>query len=584
MGDSVSAPKVIRFGEFEVDLPAGRVLKRGVKVKLREQSFQVLSVLLEHAGEVVSREQLQQRLWPGEPLVDVEINLNTAIARLREALGDSAERPHFIETLPKHGYRFLATASESAKSAPVLEKRARLVVLPFANLGGDPAEEYLGDAMADEIITALCQVAPEQLAVIARTTAMHYKGSEKDVAHIGRELGVEYVVEGGVRRSAGQVAVNVQLIQVPDQAHVFAGKYEVEMREVFGIQNRIAKEIATHIPSVSGLGGGGRARRKPTEDLVAYQLYLRGHHHIEEATPESLAKAKEFFEGAIARDPQFALAYAALSDFYYWMGFLGYVPPRQTFSAGLWAALRAVEIDPTLAETHGLLGTYHHSLDYNWREVRRELTLALELDPSSPDVRFRKGVSELMPLGRLEEALRQLECGLEFDPLSQTLHCWLSVVLWLARDYDRAMREARVYQDLSPDFFLPPMMIGNIYRDSGRFPEAIAAERHAVELSGGTPYTLGWLGLALGQSGNTAEARSLLLQLKAMAAQAYVLPTCFAWTHIGLGEIDEAFHWMARAIDERDPTILALKTLPYLDPLRGDSRYLALLRQMNLDV
>ncbi|MGE5236812.1 MAG: winged helix-turn-helix domain-containing protein [Acidobacteriota bacterium] len=585
MPETLSPPTVIRFGHFEVDVRAGQLLKRGVKVRLREQSFLVLSMLLEHAGEVVTREELQRRLWPGDALVDVEINLNTAVARLREALGDSAERPRFIETLPKHGYRFVATASEYAIPEPFLQRRVRLVVLPFANVSGDPAEEYFSDAMTDEIIAALCQVAPEHLAVIARTTAMHYKRSEKDVARIGRELRVDYVVEGGVRHNESRVTMNVQLIQVTDQTHVFARKYNVGIRELFSLHSRVAEDVATHIPTLVRIRGEVRSRRKPTENLLAYQLYRQGRHHMYKQSSEGLAKAKQCFEEAIAHDPRFALAYDALGELYWWTGFFGYLPPRDAYPVGLRAALRAVEIDPTLAETHSLLGQFHvrQKHAYNWPEVRREMTHAIELDPSSPLVRLRYAVSWLLPAGQLEDAVTHLEWGLELDPLSFNLHLWLSVILWLAREFDRAMREARISEGLDPESYLSQMTIGNIYRDSGMLQEAVFPHRRAVELSGGMPQMLGVLGLTIAQSGNTLEARSLLQRLQATASEAYVCPTSVAWIHVGLGEIDDAFSWMARAIDEGDAFMIPIKTYPFLDPLRADARFLALLLKMNLE-
>ena len=583
MQQGLAPSKVVRFGEFEAELEAGCLYRQGVKVRLREQVFEVLSVLLEHAGDVVTREELQRRLWPGDALVDVEINLNTAIARLREALGDSAKQPRYVETLPKRGYRFLVSASAAETLTPAAPRRVRLVVLPFANAGGEQAEEYFSDAMTDEIITALCQVAPEPLAVIARTTAMHYKGSEKDIARIGRELGVDYVVEGGVRRSGDRVAMNVQLIQVSDQAHVFAGRYDAEMREVFALQTRIAEDVARHIPLVSGVPVGGHARRKPTEDLVAYELYLQGRHHMYKVTPKGLTKAKTYFEEALTRDPRFALAYDALGELYWWTAFFGYVPPNQALSSGLWAALRAVEIDPMLAETHGLLGQFISHLDYNWSEGQREFTLAMERDPSSLLVRFRYALSGLLPQGQLKEAINQLECALEFDPLSWLLHCWLSIVLWLARDYDRAMREARSYERLGLESYIAQFTMGNICRDNGMLKEAIVHHRRAVELSNGVPQTLGWLGLTMARSGNTTEARSLLQRLQAIGSRAYVSPTCFAWIHLGLGESDDALIWMARAIQERDANIFPIRSYPFLDPLRGDPRFAALLRRMNLE-
>jgi TolB-like protein/tetratricopeptide (TPR) repeat protein len=583
MPEAVSPKKVIRFGEFEADLQAGCLFKQGVKVRLRQQVFAVLSALLEHAGEVVTREELQRRLWPGNAIVDFETDLNTIIARLREALGDSAEHPRYIETLPKRGYRFLMPAAEGAASEPVPERRVRLVVLPFTNAGGDPAEEYFSDTMTDEIITALCQVAPENLAVIARTTAMHYKNSEKDVVHIGRELGADYVVEGGVHRSGDRVAMNAQLIQASDQTHVFARKYEVEMGELFGLQSRIAEDVIAHIPSVSGLRVAGRARKKPTEDVMAYQLYLQGRHHMYKLTPDRLAKAKQCFEEAIARDPKFALAYDSLGEANWWTGFFGYVPPRQASFVGLGAVLRAVEIDPTLAETHTLLGQFRQKVDYNWAEVRREMMMAMEMDPSSPLVRIRYAVSYLLPHARLKEAISQVERALDFDPLSWLARFWLSCFLWLDRDYDRGMREARFVQELDPENYMPPLMIANIYREQGMFDEAIAHQRRAIQFSGGQPQMLGWLGLNLALSGNATEARSLLQRLQVITTKAYVAPSCFVWIYVGLGEFDEAFVWMERAIDDRDSIIIPIKTYAFFDPLRSDPRFAVLLRKMNLE-
>lgn len=584
MTDTGFRQRVLRFGEFEADLRAGLLFKRGVKVRLREQVFVVLSMLLEHAGDVVTREELQKRLWPGDVFVDFEINLNTAIAQLREALGDSAEQPRFIETLPKRGYRFIGSVEARARAAgQTPSTRAKIVVLPIANLSGDPEQDYLSDAITEELITGLASLAPGQLGVIARTTAMHYKGSHKDVARIGRELGVDYVVEGGLRRIGDQMAMNVQLIQPVDQTHLFAGKYDAEMRELFSLQTHITEDIVTHIPSVPRLRVRGRVRKKATEDLEAYRLYLQGRHYMQKPTPEGLTRAKKCFEEAIARDPRFALAYDALGEAHWNTGFYGYVPPKQASFLGLGAALRAIEIDPTLAETHALLGQFRQKVDYNWPEVRREMLLALELDPSSPLARVRYAVSDLLPHGQLKEAIAQVENGLEFDPLNWLLHGWLATFLWLARDYDNAIREARFFEELEPESYMAPFLFANIFRDSGRYEEAIAPQRRAVELSGGAPQMLGWLGLNLALAGNTAEARAVLCRIQAIAAQAYVSPTSFVWVYVGLGEIKEAFVWMERAIDERDSMIIPIKTYAFLDPLRGDPHFLALLRKMNLE-
>jgi TolB-like protein len=584
------SPTKVRFGEFEVDLQAGCVLKRGAKVRLREQVFVVLSMLLEHVGEVVTREELQKRLWPGDVCVDFETDLNTVMARLREALGDSAGHPRYIETLPKRGYRFLMPASEGAAAEPVRQRRVRLVILPFSNLGGDPAEEYFSDAMTDEIITALCQVAPENLAVIARTTAKHYKHTEKDVAHIGRELGVDYVMEGGVRRSDNQVVMNVQLIQASDQTQVFARKYNAEMSDIFKVVSRAASDIADSIginaapeDRRSGLLVGGQVRKRPTEDLVAYNEYIQARYDMGKGTAKGFAEAEQHLERAIARDPEFALAYDALAEINWYLGYFGYIPARKAFSAGIIQALRAIEIDNTRAETHALLGQFHKTIEYNWTEVHREMALALQLDPASPLVRLRFAVSDLMPHGRLEEAITEIEHALESDPLSVLTQGWLGVMLVLAHKWDLAIDQAHLLVQLDPAVFWGHFVMGVAYRAKQMYEKAIAAQRMAVEVSGGIAPMIGWLGLILSVCGNAAEARSLLKQLHTKAAQGYVPPTSFAWIYLGLREIDTAFEWLSRAVDECDQFMMPIKSYVFFDPIRADPRFLGLLRKMNLE-
>jgi TolB-like protein len=572
MPDAALPPRIVRFGDYEVDVPAGHLRKRGVRIKLRDQSFEVLAVLLEHAGEVVTREDLHRRLWPEHVFVDFDSNLNTAIARLRDALNDSADHPRFIETLPRRGYRFIASVSESVRSP-----RARLLVLPFANLSGDPAQEYFSDAMTDEIITELVGLAPEHLAVIARTTAMHYKGSQKDVAEISGELGVDYVVEGSVHRDDVRIALNVQLIQGHNQTHLWAKRYDIELRDLFDTRSAIAQAIATQIDITPR-----RTVRRPTEDLPAYNLYLQGRYHFLKATPEGFAKAKQYFKQALVRDPEFALVYDSLAELQWYMGFLGFVPPKEAWAAGIFAAVRAVEIDNTLAEAHTLIASFRKGVDYNWREVHRQMSLALELDPASPVVRVRYAVSGLMPHGRIEEAVSEIERALESDPLSVFVRSWLVEMLHLGRQYDQGIEQARRVLELDPDYYLCHLALGHLYCGKRMFDEGIAAQRRATELSGGSPLILGWLGLALTQGGNVAEARTVLERLHAMAGKAYVPPTGFAWIYLGLGEIDSAFQWLDRAIDACDPMIMPIKSYPFLDPIRADPRYLALLSKMNL--
>ena len=488
-----AASGILRFDDYEIDLRAGQLRKRGVKISLRDKSFRVLAALLEHPGEVVTREQLRRGLWPGEVFVDFDNNLNTAIARLREALHDSADRPRFIETLPKRGYRFLGLVSESAtahrrNAAP----RTRIVVLPFANLSGDPGQEYMSDAMTDEIITDLAAVAPEHLNVIARTTAMHYKGSGKDVTSIGRELGLDFLVEGGMRRADDRMIMTVQLIRVKDQAHLWARRYDASLSGLFTTSSAVAREIARRIDVTPS---GGRVRH--AIDAAAYNLYLQGRYHLHRPTPDSLVTARRFFEEAIACDAGFALAHDGIAEIFWNLGFLGFGPPKEAFSTGVFHALRALEIDSSLAETHALLGMYRKELDYAWDEVRREMACAFELNPVSPTVRLRYAISGLLPHGRVLEAAAELERILETDPLSLPVRSWLAIMLGFGRQYERATEQARRALELDPNHFATHIIVGQMYRYMESYGEAIAAFRRGTELSGGCPFACGWLGEAL---------------------------------------------------------------------------------------
>jgi tetratricopeptide (TPR) repeat protein len=431
----------------------------------------------------------------------------------------------------------------------------------------------------EEIIGALAIAAPEHLAVIARTTSMHYRGSQKTISQIGREVTADYVVEGGVQRSDGRVVASVQLIRAGDQSHLWANRYDVDLREIFNVASVAAQAMVAEF----GIIAAQRVARRPTEDLEAYEMYTEGRHQMSLWTPQGVAEAKRCFERAVARDPRFAAAFESLAELSWYLGFVGLAPPRETCAAGVFHAVRALEIDPTLAETHALLAMFRKQLDFDWEEVRREMELALELNPYSPVVMVRNALTTMLPHGHIPKAVAEIERALEFDPLSVFTRTWLGLMLWVGRQHHRALEQGRMLLELNPSHFMGHFVVGAALWGLGDFSEAVAAQRRATELSGGSPATLGWLGLALAQSGDGVEARSLLDRLHGIARQAYVPPTSFAWIHVGLGEVDCCFDWMNRAVDMRDHLIVPIKTWPFLDSIRSDPRYLALLRRMNLE-
>ena len=583
--------RTLRFDDFEVDPAAHRLLKRGVRIRLREQSFRVLTLLLSRAGEVVTRDELRHRLWSDDIFVDFENSLNTAVGRLREALGDSADHPRYIETLPRLGYRFIARVRQAGREPSAAPRpKTRILVLPFVNSTGDASLEYFTDAITDDIITELSALAPANFGVIARTTAMHYKRTSKDVADIAHELTLDWVVEGSVRRTPDRFALTAQLIRARDQTHVLTRRYEAPLSDIFEVERCVARAVGEQIDlardrhsQVTAAAIVTRPPRQPTRDLVAYDRYIQGRQHLERGqSPQSWLKARECFEAAVARDPRFALAHDALAELHWNRGFFALVPPREALATGMPHAVRAVEIDDRLAEAHAMLAQYRKQVAFDWDEVAREMTRALELNPASPVVRTRHAITGLMPRGRLGEAVRELELALDLDPLGLFSRLWLVVMLWLDRQYDRGIEQGRLLLEIEPAHFIAHLAMGCVYREARIFHEAIPALSRAAELAGGNPLIIGWLGLALAESGDASGARAVLGRLRALPPHVYVPPTSFAWIHVGLGEIDEFFETMTRAIDVRDHMITPIKSYPFLDAVRGDPRYGDLLRNMNL--
>ncbi|MBZ5658761.1 MAG: winged helix-turn-helix domain-containing protein [Acidobacteriia bacterium] len=569
----------VRFDSYEVDLPAGQLYKHGTKISLRDKSFQALAALLEHPGEVVTREDLCRQLWREEVFVDFDNNLNTAIARLREALGDSADHPRFIETLPKRGYRFLASVFELPRTP---EKRtvdrARLVVLPFLNLSGDPAQEYFSDAITDEIITGVASVAPEQLAVIARTTAMHYKGSQKDVSRIGRELGVDYVVEGGVHRIDDQVGINIQLIRVSDQTHVFARKYEAQPHDVFSMQSRIAEAIASHldIPGLAVLVRIGEEVCRPAQvtpqekqiprlsrrvDLEVYDATLKGKATIEYATREGqVHQAIELFQEAIDRDPTYAPAWAGLGEALWYLAATGFefVAPTDVRDKAVAAAEKALELDETLPDAHKARAVIAIDAEWDLVKAQHHFDTVLQLQPSHATAHNLYGQILAAPLLRFDEAHQHFDRARELDPLSP----WNDANLlgwWIHQGRpERTLEEGERAGQRNPTLWIIRCLMGFAHLLLEHASQAVPQFETALGLlqPDRPPAVLAPLGLAYALADRPAEALRILAELERRSEKRYVSPFHLAVVHSGLGRTDEAFQLLDRALDQRTPYLI----------------------------
>jgi TolB-like protein len=582
MADSGLARKTICFGSFEVDLRAGELRKLGAKIKLREKSFHLLAALLEHPSEVVTREELRTRLWPPDVFVDFDNNLNTAVTRLREALGDSAEKPRYVETLPRRGYRFLAPVSiRSASPDELRASHVKLAVLPFDNLSGDPAQEYFSDGMTEELITELARMAPERLGVIARTSAMCFKGSRKEASRIGRELDVDYLVEGSVRRAGDRVRISAQLIQVEGQTHLWAESYDGELRDALKLQSDVAQAITRQIDINLSPGAVRRIGRAQPVNVEAYDSYLLGLHQLSQGSPGGFEKADEYLRVAIKKDPRFAPAYSKSAMGHAMCGFFGYAPYSDVYPKAELAARRVLELDSSLSEAHTALALVHWFHHWNLAACDREYECAIELNPNDPVAHW--GMAMLQGSMKQDHQRAAAEAGLALalDPLSILIRstlCWLP---YWARHYDQAIAQARTTLELDENAPQALYVLGAAARAKGAYADAIAAlEQAAAKFA--DPFSLAYLGMAYGLAGKRDQAQNVLRRLEQSCAPRHV-PSIFpAFVYVGLGENRAAIDHIKKAFDEHDAFILWLRFSPDWDLLRGHPNFQQLLHRLDI--
>jgi serine/threonine protein kinase/Flp pilus assembly protein TadD len=452
-----------------------------------------------------------------------------------------------------------------------------LAVLPFANLSADKEQEYFSDGLAEEIINALAQISG--LKVIARTSAFAFKGRNEDIRRIAEVLGVDNILEGSVRKSGNRLRITAQLICAADGSHRWSERYDREMTDVFAIQDEISQRIAEKLRA--RLGGGQPLVKRQTENVEAYNLYLKGLHHQRKWTSEGLAKSKEYFEQGIAVDPDYALAWFGLAQHYYLWGYFGNIPSKQANAEARQANLKALELDATLPEAHAIGGVLR-ALDYDWRGAEVEFIRSLELDPKSGDAVDNYCYFYLVPMGRLDEAIAMTQKALERDPLSAQFQFHLGYWNYYARRYDRALEHARLGVEMHPNYYPSYIVIAACSRAIGKIEESVRAWETITQLSGRSPFALAFLGRIYALDGRTAEAVTLLEELQELAQKVYVPPTSFGCIYMGLGEIEKTLDWFEKAIDERDGFIFHLGVTPAWDPLRSHPRFQALLRKMNL--
>ena len=628
-----SSPRpVIRFGVFELCLQSRELRKRGMKIKLQGQPVETLVMLLERPGEIITREELQKRLWPADTFVDFEQGLNNAMKRLRAALGDDAETPRFIETLPRRGYRFVGMVNggfengsertavpdekPDAREEPAHHLGMRsgvalvsllgliviailvglnmhgwrdwfftqspkppiraFAVLPLANLSGDPEQEYFADGITEALITELGKISRPR--VISRQSVMQYKGSKKSLSEIALELNVDALLEGTVERSRGRVRVTVHLDRVAPESQIWTGQYNRNIREALGLEDEIARAVADEVQIELKPENRPSLAVYRTSNPEAQDQYLQGLYFGSKYTETGMRTAIAHFQAAIEKDRAYAPAYAELSMAYFWLGNpeQGGPSARETMPQAKAAVTKALQLDPSLSRAHLALGLVLLNDAWNWAEAENQYRLALNLNPSCGEC-HAVYAALLMASGRKDEAVLQTKLAIELDPVSTEYRELLALIAFSSRQYDLAIKQCENLNSQNS-----ATIVGLSYAQKSMYPKAISNLERAIDQSRRQTLNLGYLAQVYGLAGRKNETRKIVAELKEKSLHQYIFPSTFANAYLGLGQKEKALTWLERAYDEKDPWLFYLKIWPPLDSLRSEPRFQALLLRVNL--
>jgi TolB-like protein/DNA-binding winged helix-turn-helix (wHTH) protein/Flp pilus assembly protein TadD len=627
MPPSASTSNIVQFGVFELDLQRVELRKQGVKVKLQEQPLTVLRVLLENPGQIVSRDELRRRVWSANTFVEFDQGLYSAMARLRDVLGDSSDSPRFIETVARRGYRFIAPISMHVVPIPVeitrpaeddqhdfrrhslrrwissvlagllggalllvivftfdvagvrewLRTRTTpirsIAVLPLENLSRDPEQEYFADGMTDELITTLAQMGTVR--VVSRTSVMRYKKISEPIAQVGRELGVDAVVEGTVERSGNRVRIRVQLIQAATDRHLWAQTYDREFKDALALESEAAGDIVREIQSDLTPAQKQRWSTVRKVDPEAYEAYLKGIYFSNKRNAADFDRAIGYFNQAIAEDSQYAAAYSGLSDALLGEIFAG-TPLEKVREKAAWSAQKAIELDPFSAEAHNSLGGIREFWDWDWAAAEREYKRAVELNPN-----FVAGHQDyamfLAIQGRFEQAIAEAQRSQELDPLSPFVRTTFCLDLRLARRYAEAVEKCQQALELDPNFSHAQVNLVSIYIAMGKDEQAVEEYEKAASLSGKPPAEIAGIRQAFGQGGVKGFWRKRLEGSKKEGDEFDI-----AALYSLLGEKDQAMFWLEKAYRHRSPMVEFLKEDSDFDNLRSDPKFRELVRRIGL--
>jgi len=447
--------RLVRFERFELDLLAGELRTGTARIRLQDKSFRMLRLLLERAGEVVTREDLQGTLWTSDTVVEFDHGIATALKKLRRALGDDAGNPHYIETLARRGYRWMAEVEWADPDerqdlpSPAEKTIDSIAVLPFTNLSANPEQEYFCAGLAEEILNALTRI--QGLKVIARTSAFAFSGKGQDIRQIGQALKVSSVLEGSVRQAGDRIRITVQLIHTGDGYHLWSETYDREITDIFAVQEEISQAIVSVLKVRFSSHAGSPLVQRGTSNLDAYQAYLEGRYHYQQLTRSHMARSRECLERAIRLDPVYALPHVGMAEYYYYLAFYLNARPRDVLPLGMAAAEKALALDPECAEAYTVRGTLRAVNNYDWNAAGEDFARAIELRPNLAIARHRRVAWFLRPMGRLEESFAETRQALELDPLNVLIRAAEPYRLQMDGKKSEALQRARDLIQLFPE-------------------------------------------------------------------------------------------------------------------------------------
>jgi TolB-like protein/Flp pilus assembly protein TadD len=574
---------VLKFDPYELDPDAWELRRRGRAVRLERLPMELLLLLVERRGTLVTRQEIAARLWDPSLFHDLDNGIHTAIRKVRQALNDSAHRPAFVQTVSGKGYRFLAPVTLADERPSSSTRRIAVAVLPFENLTGDTSQDYLSDGLTEDTIAALGNLASARLIVLARTSVMRYKGSRKTAREIAAELAADYLLESTFRRDKRSVRITSRLVRARDEAQVWSGNYDRDWRSVLELQEELGNAIAHHVEHRFTSEAPTAPARHTTADPDAYDLYLRGKHYWNQIRPTALRRAIECFEAAVAKDPSFALAWSGLADTYSVLPVTSDGDPADLWQKARHAANEAIRLQPALAEARASSGIVAFWLDWDWRRAEQELRGAVARNPSyASGHRYLAHV--LSNLGRHTEALAIMANACRLDPLSPALHAVSGQLNYQAAQFGAAEEQARRALALNSDFWLGHLILGKVCERTQRYAAAVTECDTAFHLSEGNTEALSLKGYVMAQMGRRTEADQILKTLLETSRTRFVPPYNIALLYAGLGALDAACEWLEKARLIRDVHIVFLPIEPKWNALRSYPAFRSLLERCALAV